>query len=389
MKKIVALTLLLSVVGLYPGFVADSLVKTVGGYRSIQDILIDDQVYTTTVEGTESVTKVVAKKIVISDRAIRFVIGGKQICCSQKQQFYDASKQQWVQAKDLQLHDQLLAANNQIVTIDSIERVSGFVTFYDISLAEKHLFFVSDQELIAHNFIPIVIGIACTFGEGAIVIESVTVGVCLVGLWLGVKHCGNGKNKLLAEPFQEGCNFPTSSLDEPLGCNYQHESDGDDCYIQEAQYETANSVGMHLRQPKKPGCLQKPEAHEAGKSCGGPNCKPRKGPYGYHIPSEKHPPKAVGNASPGLNTDEGQDALDVSVPVKNKDGDIIGRITVWGGRYVVFQETQKHPETWHNYMPVEWAELTQPQKNALRKNGLVKNNDSGKIIKDMKNYKKK
>ena len=110
MKKIVALILLLYVGALYPGFVADSLIKTVEGYRSIQDILVDDEVYATTVEGAESVTKVVAKKIVISDRAIRFVIGGRQICCSQKQQFYETSKQQWLQAKDLQLHDQLLAA---------------------------------------------------------------------------------------------------------------------------------------------------------------------------------------------------------------------------------------------------------------------------------------
>ncbi len=137
----------------------------------------------------------------------------------------------------------------------------------------------------------------------------------------------------------------------------------------------------------KGGCVRVPSQHEPGKSCGSPTCNPpRIGPHGTHIPSPKHPSNVKGNVSPGLSMEEGQDALDVSVPVVDKNKNAKKpRVAVWKGQYIVFEETSEgvyhsHIRSWNIDKKTGLQGLTQEMKNALQSAGLVENN-KGKIKK--------
>lgn len=67
--------------------------------------------------------------------------------------------------------------------------------------------------------------------------------------------------------------------------------------------------------------------------------------------------------------EEGQKALDISVPVKGKQQ----RVSAWKGQYIVFLPTDLKKGIWHNYI-CSWDELGQDKQEALGNKGKsVKN----------------
>ncbi|MBI2353313.1 hypothetical protein HYV11_03690, partial [Candidatus Dependentiae bacterium] len=97
-----------------------------------------------------------------------------------------------------------------------------------------------------------------------------------------------------------------------------------------------------------------------------------------------------GNIAPGLGTQDGQEALDNSVPVVGKnEKKKKSRVSVWDGKYIVFDETRKgifhnHIRPWDNKDGLKGLE--KEMKDALIAEGFVENT-KGKIKKDAKKSK--
>lgn len=363
MKKVVCLLLWYTSL-VYSGFVADTLVKTPQGYTKIKDIHVGDNVYGVSKDGGITVTDVTH---VISYQHNRYMIVGiedEQLIVARGQKFFLPYKHIWRKAKKLHEHDQVLSALYEAMTVESLQTYKDPVTFYEIRLRKDHAFLVTQSDIVVHNCPLFSIGVLVTWGCGKVAVEAVWASVCLFGMWLGTKLCGN-KPKLFVEPVTKGCNYPAQAL-----CN----NDVQDQYSDVIKTTNNDANVLYFSEPKR-GCNYAPSQHEIGQSCGAARCvPPRDGPNGCHIPSSKHIDKQRGNASPGLGIEEGQKALDVSVPVKDKDV----RVAVWDGKYIVFRLTDKNKNIWHNYI-VSWNELRRCMKNTFKAAGLVKEN--GKIIK--------
>lgn len=179
-----------------------------------------------------------------------------------------------------------------------------------------------------------------------------------------------------------GCNYPVQAIIE-----YQRDTNGFEPTVIPVDKQM-------LHKEAKGGCLVVPSQHVPKKSCGSATCKPpMPGPYGTHIPSPKHGPYPQGNIAAGLNMEEGQKALDISVPVKDRSGNKKNqRVSVWKGQFIVFLPTDLENDVWHNHIR-SWEKdrsgnngLDDDMQRALQEAGLVKG-AKGKISKQISNRK--
>ena len=166
-----------------------------------------------------------------------------------------------------------------------------------------------------------------------------------LGVAIAAKFCGSSKGS----KFELGIKSKSCNYAKTLTTN-----NPDD--LQAVQFIPVDGKIDHIKdglfyREWKGDCNIVPSAHMPNKSCGASTCSPpRYGPNGCHIPSPKHGPHPQGNVASGLNMEDGQKALDESVPVKSKKQ----RVAVWKGQFIVFEPTQlgkTDAETiWHNHI---------------------------------------
>ncbi len=105
---------------------------------------------------------------------------------------------------------------------------------------------------------------------------------------------------------------------------------------------------------------------------------------GRYVHNDKHGMHQQGNIGPAPKF--GQKALDVSVPVADKNNiiqlDSRGlpkhRIAIQNGEFVILKSS--NDGTYHGYVKVDWDSLEEAEREACKKFNLTKK--SGKIIKN-------
>lgn len=359
-----------------PGFVGETLVKTPSGYVEIAQLKVDDEVFGINKYGKVSITTITHTISYDSNQFMVVAINQEEIIVARGQKFFLPLKDVWRKAKKLHEKDVVLAAFYESLTVQKLQTLHEPVTFYEIRLKHDHAFLITSSDIIVHNYPLFNIGVLLVCGGGKIAVEAIWAGVCLFGWWLGSKMCGSSKStKLFTEPKSYDCNYPVQAI------NQFQDSDKD------FQDIVVSANDQYLYREAKGGCNIVPSQHIPKISCGSSTCKPpMPGPYGTHIPSPKHGPVPKGNIAAGLNMEEGQKALDVSVHVEGQKQ----RVSVWGGKYIVFEPTRDG--IWHNHIR-PWSKvgelggLSREMKEALMQAGIVQGS-KGKIIKDMKLDKK-
>lgn len=187
LKNIVSLfaCLLLSASSLNAGFVAGTLIYTPNGHLPIENLRENDLIFSYDFETSsiiqDKIIKLIKKK---NDKIIHLSINNEFLEANLNQKIYsikknDLSNIDWIKSENIK-KNQLTFSSNGFLRIDDVFESNTNNYVYDLSIEKNHNFFVSKNNILAHNTIPIIAWVA---GEGISICWS---GLAIVGSWIGL-----------------------------------------------------------------------------------------------------------------------------------------------------------------------------------------------------------
>jgi Protein of unknown function (DUF1557). len=301
---------------LWAGFVADTLIKAPTSYIAIKDIKTGDLVMGLDHNNEPVVKRVIHTCAYYFENVMNLTIDDQSFITSYGQRFYLPFEKKWQRARELRVGDVVLKKTNEHAVVTYAGPCSERVLLYDIGVEGRHNFFVSEHDMVVHNFVPIVIGLTWLFGIGSVEFAGATVGVAILGAAIGI--------------------------------NLHKNRDGVD-----GQKDGGLRISFHGS--------PSPEDPEEFK---------RNHPHGKYEDAPYHHLQSKGAKS--LAPQNGQAALDNSVFVKTSS-DV--RVGINQGEFVVLRKTSEN--LYHGYV-LEWNRLDVELKNALIRAKMV--NHRGKIL---------
>ena len=194
-KKYSVLIVFLSIIlssnqALFSALVEGMLVKMPHGLMPVEQLQVGDSVVVCragSANEESSVKKITQTKI----QNVRIIkTDNTTLSVSADQLLYEPIECKWILAKQLTTGNKLLDfAGNHINCVD-IQSFDATITLYDLTLDSPHTFFISHDEILTHNFLPIIFGFTWAFGSG-ISFTGLTVG--LAGVATGL--CLRSKNR--------------------------------------------------------------------------------------------------------------------------------------------------------------------------------------------------
>ena len=155
--------------------------KTSAGYTAIEHLSVGDLIFCFDDDNNcveRPITNVVHKCV---PRYVCVQIRDESVDVSGAQQLYDAQEHKWVAVAHLKNNSCVLTHQPERGYIKSIQWVDELIEVYCLSVAEYHNFFISRADICAHNFPPVVIGLAWAFGGGVIEWLGASVGIAGLG----------------------------------------------------------------------------------------------------------------------------------------------------------------------------------------------------------------
>jgi len=192
---------------LTPSIVANTLIKTPQGLVQVEIIKVGDTLIgykqnkaLTTVKITSISSSIVNKTVIITTNK-------GVLRAPPDQLFYDPITQQWIPAKNVTHNTILFDAHlNHCTCIDTKTVPTKPIKVYHISTTSPHNFFITDQEILTHNFFPAVaISISWLFGLGSV--EFAGIGTTILGTGIAIKLFKNrkkNKTKITITPITGG-----------------------------------------------------------------------------------------------------------------------------------------------------------------------------------------
>lgn len=163
----------------FPALIQGTLVKTPYGLVPIEQLCVGDVVLSL------KDNRVIENHVIaIVSRAIsesyEITTPTSSLRVSPNQHFYDPEINQWIAASQITLHTKFLDANGNCSLCLSCNYIKQEILVYELSLSSPHTFFITQAEIVVHNFAP-VIGISLSWG-GKIAIESLVFGLGTLGI---------------------------------------------------------------------------------------------------------------------------------------------------------------------------------------------------------------
>lgn len=407
------------------GFLASTLVKTELSQVPIEQLTLHTPVSCYDIAAhevkTRPVMRILQQKV---SHYKRIHIDSTVIDTSFGQLFYVPLKQAWVASQYLNVGDTLLTSNNTYLIIDRIEQINETADIYELSVFEHRNFYISDQEILVHNF-GFAVGIMVWYGGG---IEAAIYGsVALAGLVVGgiAAFCKgrktesqNQEQKLIPQEendyhIQPIVGYQPPYSDTPINLiptdstNVQNNRSRD-CSNRSAdcpnslttQSESCTDDVMLLMGKNKNHKKPKQENNKPLSANGSPDDDdPRNNnnfykknssrednvnqhPNGKYGGASYHHQNSKGGTGKGAKSPapiDGQAALDNSLLIKETSP---RRISINKGQFVVLDRTLPasdcSPDIYHGHVRT-WEELDPEMREPLQKAGWV--NSKGKIIK--------
>ena len=155
-------------------FIAGTLVLTVAGLKSIEEIEVGDEVLAYDEESGEQAYKPVVRLFHNETKAWYHVkVNGEEIICTGGHPFYVLNAEEdrnivnfegvkasgvgkWICARELKVSDQVLLSDGSCAIIEEIEieTLSTLETTYNFEVADFHTYYVSDNKVLVHNDCP-------------------------------------------------------------------------------------------------------------------------------------------------------------------------------------------------------------------------------------------
>lgn len=188
----ITLFLLFSYCNTFGAIAERTLVKTLDGTVPIETISENSKIVTLDLRSNQFETSPITHISSTPKTTVYQITTAVDIIyCTQDQFFYDPMYELWLPAKNISPDNHFLTSNLQIIPCLSIEKIelNEPTIFYDITLTKPHTLFISNAEILTHNFVPMVFGISFALGEG---ISMSGLGAGLGALGLGLwKKFGN------------------------------------------------------------------------------------------------------------------------------------------------------------------------------------------------------
>jgi hypothetical protein len=196
LKKILPffVCLTISIHSLLPSILSGTLIKTADGHITAESIACGDTViaYDSELLSIASITHI---KKTTTDIVVAITTEKGLFYAAPDQLFYDPITNQWILAKSISIQTVFLNAQLDHCPCINVEIISiKPIDVYHISTTSPHNFFITEQELLTHNAIPLFIGIAWLFGEG-LQFAGMTLGTALLGSYIGVQLYNAQKQK--------------------------------------------------------------------------------------------------------------------------------------------------------------------------------------------------
>ena len=183
----------------YSSFPANTLVKTEFGYKEICQIEVGDLVESLS-SGEIVFSKVIYKRSIVEKGFIVIKLANETIVVSRDQRFYLPYQKKWQKVELLKPKDVFLKNAGQYAEIEEIHFDDNSIELFDISVEKTHNYFVSKDNILAHNFVPFFIAATFLFGGGAIEFASFSAGVGLVAAGIGAVALSLNQKKNKSKP---------------------------------------------------------------------------------------------------------------------------------------------------------------------------------------------
>lgn len=139
---------------IYTCFPAGTRILTKYGYKNIEDIKINDIVYSFNEKINKVELKTVVKTFIHEDAEIyEIYINDEIIKVTPHHRFYIKrnNKFEWIEVKDILLTDKLFDNENKLITINKIEYKKETNIVYNFEVQNNHTYFVSNKNILVHN----------------------------------------------------------------------------------------------------------------------------------------------------------------------------------------------------------------------------------------------
>lgn len=139
---------------IYTCFPAGTKILTKFGYKNIEDIKINDIVYSFNEKINKVELKTVVKTLIHEDTEIyEIYINDEIIKVTPHHRFYVKrnNKFEWLEVKDLTLTDKLFNDNKELININKIEQKKETNVVYNFEVQNNHTYFVSNKNILVHN----------------------------------------------------------------------------------------------------------------------------------------------------------------------------------------------------------------------------------------------
>lgn len=172
---------------LFGGFSAGTLVKSGDQYVPIELLRVGDVV--ACYDFIEGYTEKPITHIVscTSSKCALVVVNKKQIITSSEQQFYSINQHIWKKAIELKDGDFLLGAFDEKIAIEDVFILDQPIDLFDIAVKDYHNFLILHDNVLVHNFAPVVVGLSWFFGSGALQFTGASLGLAALGGLIGLK----------------------------------------------------------------------------------------------------------------------------------------------------------------------------------------------------------
>src|SRR3990167_10775930 len=226
------------------GFVGDTLVKIVGGYKQIQDLKIGEEVlgYDQFYKKSriQKVTKIIKTE---SDKFCRIIANNKIISAHLNQKFYIKARDIWSKSSELELG--LNLGFFDLARICEIQITDKEREFYQITTEPNHNFFI-ESDILVHNFVvvlPVILEIP---------VAIKVAGAAITGLvtWFGLKELANNldsdtiaKNKYREEKEKKRAYQGVTCFPNPEDPEEEFKKKHPNCRYEDEPYHHKNSSG--------------------------------------------------------------------------------------------------------------------------------------------------
>ena len=139
---------------IYTCFPAGTKILTNFGYKNIENIKINDIVYSFNEKANKVELNTVVKTFIHEDAEIyEIYINDEIIKVTPHHRFYIKrnNKFEWLEVKDLTLTDKLFNDNKELININKIEHKKEKNVVYNFEVQNNHTYFISNKNILVHN----------------------------------------------------------------------------------------------------------------------------------------------------------------------------------------------------------------------------------------------